>query len=69
MVKIQFYENNENNPNKATRLEMTCYSTDEKPIGSFQGIILEDGMLIYELDTDKSYIYLEKTNTWKVLGG
>ena len=69
MFKIQFYQSNENNPNMASRLEATCESTDTKPTGSFQGITLEDGMLVYELDTGKSYIYREKINNWQYLGG
>lgn len=39
-------------------------STDEKPIGHFEGVEVVNGSYFYEMDTKKIYMFDEENQTW-----
>lgn len=45
-------------------LEITGLSTDEKPIGTIDGITITNGSVFKEIDTSAEYLYNAETNTW-----
>lgn len=47
-----------------TLIRMDCLSTDTKPIGEIDGIVLYNGSMIRELDTGKKYLYDEAAKEW-----
>lgn len=45
-------------------LEISGMSTDEKPIGSYEGYRIMNGSTFLEMDTSMVYFYDEETQTW-----
>lgn len=60
MITLEKY----NGEVKYTKLELNGISTDEKPIGTFEGYPLSNGSTFYEMDTKKPYIYDEENEKW-----
>lgn len=47
-----------------SRMEFICKSTDEKPVGKFNGITIPNGSVIKEIDTGKTFMYDEGTESY-----
>lgn len=45
-------------------LEITGLSTDEKPIGSIDGIAISNGSVFKEINTGSEYLYNAESNEW-----
>lgn len=52
------------NEYNAQVLEITGLSTDEKPIGSIDGIAINNGSVFKEIDTGSEYLYNAESNKW-----
>lgn len=50
-------------------LELSGKSTDEKPVGKFQGETIRNGSRFYELDTSAEYRYDEEEAKWRRWNG
>lgn len=45
-------------------LEITGLSTDEKPIGSIDGVAITNGSVFKEIDTGSEYLYNAQSSVW-----
>lgn len=50
--------------NRKVPLEFIGKSTDEKPIGIFEGVKIPNGSVFYEMDTKTFYMFDEEGQTW-----
>ena len=47
--------------------ELVGLSTDEKPIGKFDGQPIKNGSLFFEMDTSNSFLYDEENSIWRFM--
>lgn len=49
---------------KKAEFDIQCLSTDQKPLGSIQGILIRNGSKLYEIDTGTKFMYDEQGGQW-----
>lgn len=45
-------------------MEFVCRSTDVKPVGQYNGLVIPNGSTLKEIDTDANFVYDESTKSW-----
>lgn len=60
MISLDTYGNR---PNIAL-CSFSCLSTDEKPIGSYNGTPIANGSTLHVIDANKDYVYDQESSTW-----
>ena len=44
--------------------KFTASSTDEKPVGTYEGMKIPQGSILTEVDTSKRFLYSEEESKW-----
>ena len=45
-------------------MEFVCRSTDVKPVGQYNGLVIPNGSTLKEIDTDANFVYDESIKSW-----